>query len=229
MILANVALPAFFPHSIATLVGIFVIAALEAIFIMRILAADYSESYRASLSANLKSTFVGIPLAWLLWVVGLIPVSWGLSAVGLKTHPLVNMTAIQTVFTGGMIPTEWSSIGSALAWNVMLFPFFLGSVWIERKVVGRKFPGSESRKVATAVFLGNVCSYFIFLIIGLYGLISAIGDYPREKERFEALRARQEEFKKRTRRWTQRLPASRLVRSRSRASASRESLGLSAN
>lgn len=196
MILANVALPAFFPHSLAALVGIFAIAAIEALFLKRILAANYPDCYSASLSANLQSTFVGIPLAWLLWVVGLVPVSWGLSALGLEMHPLITATTIQTAFFGGIIPSEWTAIGSSLAWIVLLIPFLLGSIWIERKVVSKRFPDCDIRKVSEAVILGNISSYTVFFLLGVYGLVSAVGDYPRQKERFEAFRARQREYKK---------------------------------
>ena len=47
--LANVALPAFMPHSLATLAGIFVIAAIEGWFLMRVLKLNYADSYRHSL------------------------------------------------------------------------------------------------------------------------------------------------------------------------------------
>jgi hypothetical protein len=87
--LANVALPAFLPHGLATLVGILVIAAIEGWFLMRGIKLRYGESYRHSLAANWMSTIAGIPLAWLLWIAGLIPVTIGLSAIGIDPHPAV--------------------------------------------------------------------------------------------------------------------------------------------
>ena len=87
--LVNVALPSFLPHSLATLIGIFVIAAIEGWFVMRALDLNYGESYQHALSANWMSTIAGIPLAWLLWVGGLIPVTIGLSAIGIDSHPAV--------------------------------------------------------------------------------------------------------------------------------------------
>lgn len=60
--LANVALPSFLPHSFATLIGIFAIAAIEGWFVMRILRLGYAESYRHALNANWKSTIAGSAL-----------------------------------------------------------------------------------------------------------------------------------------------------------------------
>jgi hypothetical protein len=193
MILANVALPAFLPHSFATLIGIIVIAAIEGWFLQRGLKAGYSECYRASIEANLKSTLVGIPLAWLLWVLGLIPLSLGVSALGLKTHPLIPATFSQTAFAGGIRPTEWTEIASASAWILMLIPFYLGSVWIETKVISKRFKHCKAEEVSRAVVRGNLATYCLFLLLGVFALVQAIGDHPRQKERFERMRIQREE------------------------------------
>lgn len=52
--LANVALPSFLPHSLATLIGILAIAAIEGWFVMKGLQLSYAESYRHALNANWK-------------------------------------------------------------------------------------------------------------------------------------------------------------------------------
>ena len=188
--LANVALPAFFPHSLATLVGIFVIAAIEGWFVMRVLKLSYDESYKLSLSANWMSTIAGIPFAWLLWVGGLIPVAIGLSAIGLEPHPAVTSTAMQTAFFGGMMPTEWMNVGSAAAWIVMLVPFWMGSVWIEARTIRKRLPACDPRQVSKAVVQGNLASYSIFLIFGLCSLASALADLPHQKARYQEQRER---------------------------------------
>jgi hypothetical protein len=148
--LANVALPAFLPHGLATLVGILVIAAIEGWFLMRGIKLRYGESYRHSLAANWMSTIAGIPLAWLLWLAGLIPVTIGLSAIGIDPHPAVTSTLMQTAMSGGMVPTEWMNVGSSAAWILMLIPFWFGSVWIERRTIMKRgngrFGGSRHRR-----------------------------------------------------------------------------------
>ncbi len=193
--LANVALPSFLPHSFATLLGILVIAGIEGLFVMKVLRLSYAQSYRHALNANWKSTIAGIPLAWLLWIAGLIPVSMGLSAAGLEAHPAVTSTAMQTAFFGGMMPTEWMNVGSAAAWIVMLIPFWMGSVWIERRTLAKRLPDREPSQISTAVVRGNLASYSIFLVFGVIALSSAIADLPNQKQRFKEFRERQEAYR----------------------------------
>lgn len=193
--LANVALPSFLPHSLATLIGIFVIAGIEGWFVMRVLRLRYAESYKHALNANWKSTIVGIPFAWLFWIAGLIPVSMGLTAVGLKSHPAVISTVMQTAIFGGMMPTEWMNVGSAAAWIVMLLPFWMGSVWIERRTLIKRLPQCEQTQITKAVVRGNLASYSVFLILGVISLMSAIEDLPNQRKRFEDIRERREQQK----------------------------------
>ena len=194
IMLANVALPAFLPHSLATLIGIFIIAAIEGWFVMRVLKLSYCKSYRLSLSANWMSTIAGIPVAWLLWLGGLTPIALGLSAMGLKPHPAVSSTVMQTAFSGGTIPTEWMDVGSAVAWIVMLVPFWIGSVWIESRTIRGRLPACDPRQVSKAVVQGNLASYAIFLIFGLTSLANALADLPHQKARFKELRERKNQI-----------------------------------
>ena len=159
---------------------------------MRELRLSYAESYRHALNANWKSTIAGIPLAWLLWIAGLIPISMGLSAIGLEAHPVVTSTAMQTAFFGGMMPTEWMNVGSAAAWIVMLIPFWLGSVWIERRTLTKRLPDCEPSRISSAVVRGNLTSYSLFLVFGVITLSSAIADLPNQKQHFKEFREHQE-------------------------------------
>ena len=190
--LANVVLPSFLPHSFATLIGIFVIAAIEGWFVMRTLRLTYEESYRHALHANWKSTVVGIPVAWLLWIAGLIPVSMGLDALGFEAHPAVTATALRTAISAAMIRTEWMNVGSAAAWMVMLVPFWMGSVWIERRALVKRLPTCDPSQISKAVVRGNLASYSVFLILGAISLSTAIADLPNQKIIFKEREERRE-------------------------------------
>ena len=194
--LANVALPSFLPHSLATLIGIFVIAAIEGWFVMRILKRSYAESYRHSLWANWMSTVVGIPVAWLLWIGGLIPVSMGLSLLGLKPPAAVSFTFMHTIASGGIIPSEWTGVASAVAWIVMLVPFWLGSVWIETRAIWKRLPACEPAQVKKAVVRGNLASYGIFLTIGLIPLTTALNDLPRQKAKYKERQEQRDQLRR---------------------------------
>ncbi len=190
--IANIALPAFFPHSLATFLGIFVIAAIEGWFLMRGLKLPYAVSYRHALAANWRSTVAGIPLAWVLWMVGLVPVAYGGAALGIQPHPAVVSTLFQTALSGGAIPTEWTLVGSAGARLVLLVPFCMGSVWIERRTLKRRLPDGDVALLSKAVIRGNLASYSLFLILGVVALWGAMVNLPEQRARFEELREKQE-------------------------------------
>lgn len=194
--LANVALPSFLPHSFATLIGIFVIAAIEGWFVMRVLRLSYAESYRHALKANWMSTIAGIPFAWLLWIAGLIPISLALSAIGVTSHPVVDSTMMHTAFSIGMIPTKWVNVGRAAAMVVMLIPFWMGSVWIERRTLMKRLPGYDRSRISKAVVCANLASYSIFLIFGVSALSTALADLPNQRERVREFRERQDKLQR---------------------------------
>ena len=182
MIVANVALPAFFPHSFATAFGILIIAGIEAWFLSRGLTLGYYRSYRLAMAANWKSTLVGIPFAWFLWSVGLLPISIGLEALGLIDHPAVRSTLLQTFWFGGLLPDEWTKIGNAAASIVSLFPFWLGSVWIERRTIKGNLPDHDAAEISKAVIQGNLATYSLFLTLGIFSLVGALKGFPEEQK-----------------------------------------------
>ncbi len=192
MLLANLALPAFVPHSLLTLMGISIIAAIEGWFLRRALKLTYAESYGHAVAANWKSTIVGIPFAWLLYMAGLVPIGFGLELLGVKIHPAVGATIMQSgVFM--YISSEWTGVATATAWLMLLIPFWFGSVWIERRTIMKRLPESDPAKVSKAVILGNLASYSIFIVLGVIGLVSALEDLPNQKAKFEKAREHQKQ------------------------------------
>ena len=102
---------------------------------------------------------------------------------------------MQTAVFGGMMPTEWMNVGSAAAWIVMLVPFWMGSVWIERRTLAKRLPACDPSQISKAVVQGNLASYSLFLILGAYSLSTAIADLPNQRERFKEFRERQERYR----------------------------------
>ena len=118
------------------------IASIEAWFLFRRLEIKPGKSYSLALEANWKSTIAGNPPALLLWSIKLLPISMGAFAVGMGSHPATQSTMLRTICFEGFTPNEWSQIGQAAAPLIMLIPFWLGSVWIEK----REVPKSQSRE-----------------------------------------------------------------------------------
>ena len=195
--LANIVIPSFFPYTAGSLVGLVIIAALEAIVLSRVIGFGYWKSYGTALYANLFTTFVGIPFAWILWLLGLMPIAWGVSQLGLDIHPLVGAVTAKTVFLAGTATfTEWDEVAAALALILLLIPFFIGSVWMELRIISKRWPGQDRQKLRKAVIVANACSYAIFLMLGAYLLFAAIVRLPEARQEVMEWRARLERQEK---------------------------------
>jgi len=205
-ILANIAIPSFFPYSVGSLVGLFAIAALEAIVLSRVIGLGYRKSYETALYANLLTTFVGIPLAWILWLLGLLPTAWGLSLLGFDLHPMVGAVAAKTVFVAGTVPvSEWDEVAGALALILLLIPFFIGSVWVELRVISKRWPDQNRQKLRRAVLGANACSYAILLILGAYVLLAAVVRLPVARQEIMEGKARLERRQEMRKKFEERL------------------------
>jgi hypothetical protein len=159
MLLADVGLPMIFVELPFLALALLPVAALEAAVYRWRLSVSWSQSLWGSLRANLWSTFVGIPLAWLAQVVGQLAVGGG-SAWGLDT-PLDRLAAV-TVQSAWLIPYEeelrWMVPAAALC---LLVPCLAVSVGVEQWRLRRYWPGVPVRRLLWAVVLANTVSYLL--------------------------------------------------------------------
>jgi hypothetical protein len=77
MLFANVGLPMIFVELPFLAVALLPVAALEAAVYRWRLSMPWGQSWWGALRANLWSTFVGVPLAWLAQVVAQLAVGGG--------------------------------------------------------------------------------------------------------------------------------------------------------
>ncbi len=73
IILANVVIPTVAEHVPIMLVLLLPVVIIESIVLAKRHLLPYSESFRLTLRANLRSTFVGIPLGYVFAWIGIIP------------------------------------------------------------------------------------------------------------------------------------------------------------
>lgn len=159
MLLANVGLPMIFVELPFLAVALLPVAALEAVLYRRWLSVPWRRAWQGSLHANLWSTFVGVPLAWLAQAVGQMAVGGG-SAWGLDT-PLDRLAAV-TVQSAWLIPYEgelrWMVPAAALC---LLVPCLLASACVEQWRLRHYWPELPARRVVCAALLANVASYLL--------------------------------------------------------------------
>jgi len=182
MLLANVALPSFIGHWILFVLLLPVIAGMEAAVLYRCLKTPPVESFVTAVHANWRSTIAGLPTAWCMALAGLIPA--GILASLLPPSyrdPSMQIIAF-TAFTGGIIPTRFSMIAMASGNLLLLIPYYIVSVRVERKVVESRHPDIDPKAVLVAVRWMNRMTYSLLAVLVLWWLLAAIADYRSRAE-----------------------------------------------
>jgi hypothetical protein len=171
VLLANVGLPMIFIELPFLAMALVPVTLVEAAVYRWWLSMPWRQSIWGALRANLWSTFVGIPLAWLAQVVFQLAFGGG-SMWGLDT-PLDRLAAV-TLQSAWLIPYEgefrWMVPAAALS---LLVPFLLVSIVVEYFLLRRYWPGVVARRLVTAVVLANLVSYL--LLAAFWGVRLSIG------------------------------------------------------
>jgi hypothetical protein len=182
MLLANVALPSFVGHWVVFIILLPLVATIEADGLTRLLGIKPIESLVTSAKANWRSTIAGLPAGWCMALAGVTPA--GILAYFLPApyrDPAFQIIAF-TASTGGIIPTEFSMIAMAAASLLLLVPYYVATVRVERKVVEARHPEIDPNRVAVAVRWANRLSYSVLVLLVLWWLITAIADYRKHTE-----------------------------------------------
>ena len=182
MLLANMALPSFMGHWIVFSILLPLVATVEAVVLARLLGIKPIESFVTSAKANWRSTISGLPVGWCMALAGLVPA--GILAYFLPApyrDPAFQIIAF-TALTGGFIPTKFSGIAMAAACLILLVPYYVATVRVERKVVEARHPEIDPTRVAIAVRWANRLTYSVLAILVLWWLMAAIVDYRKQAE-----------------------------------------------
>jgi hypothetical protein len=147
------------------------VVALEAAVYRWRLSVPGRDALWSALQANLWSTFVGVPLAWLAQLLGQTVVGGG-GAWGLDT-PLLRLAAV-TVQSAWLVPyrgeEHWMVPAAALC---LLAPCLLVSVGVEQWRLRRQWAKTPAAQVVRATILANVASYLLLAAYWSAQLFSA--------------------------------------------------------
>jgi hypothetical protein len=139
---------------------------IEAAWYRRSLRLPWSRAWRGSLTANLQSTFLGLPAAWLVWTVA-GRMSLGLaSARGLITpEQFLHSYAVGLlvlVGTAGWLDPPPPGTGQVLilgAGLVLLLPAYLVSYLWEGRLLRREWPHLAPAEVRRQVWRAHLLTY----------------------------------------------------------------------
>jgi|SRR5665213_131085 len=170
-ILADVGVPMIFIQMPAMLYAFIPVFVIEAMLIRRWLSLSYSDAFKGSFLANLFSTLIGIPLAWLVMLLLEFIVLYPLGTAAEHWHWLnspVLGVILFPVAIAWLDPADkdlyWLiPIASAL----LLIPSFFVSVWLERWAYNKSWTNLnlEIVKVRNAVFKANLVSYAVLFVV----------------------------------------------------------------
>ena len=156
--IADAGIPMLFwqwPLAIAVLVPVI---AVETVIAWAVLRQPLVAVARRVGIANAASTMIGIPLAWLFMVIVEL-LSGGGSFSGFAT-PWAAFQSI--VLSAPWLPPHEAPILRWLipaATIVLLVPYFLVSLAIEKRMMLRRWPSLPPSRVVAAAWLGNLATY----------------------------------------------------------------------
>jgi len=163
------------------------VAGLETLVLWRVLNTSPSESFATAVAANWRSTVAGLPAGWCMALVGLVPA--GILVAFLPSSyrdPGFQIIAFAAL-TGGIIPNKFSMIAMAAGNLLLLIPYYIATVRVERQVVEARHPEAEPAKVASAVHTMNRITYGVLTLVVLWWLFTAIIAYCGQSQRDEVL------------------------------------------
>ncbi|HVT32252.1 MAG TPA: hypothetical protein VHE32_06380 [Rhodanobacteraceae bacterium] len=142
------------------------IVAIEAFVIARCLQLRFVRAAKISLRANIVSTIVGVPLAWMAMLM--LEFVTTFVAVGLErvfgerlrftSEPAVAASLGAAWLTPFESDFYWMVPTAAL---VLLVPNLAVSCWLESLVALAALPGFEKARVRQAIFWANISSYVL--------------------------------------------------------------------
>jgi len=171
-ILANVGVPMIFPQFILIVFAFAPVVVIEALLVRKAMGLTIRSALKDVAVANLWTTLLGVPLAWIfMLIVELVGTSGG-TALGMSTP--ARMLASVTLQAAWLVPYE-----QHLVWMIpaaatfLLVPCFVVSLVIERWVLARRWANRDRKAVFSAVLRANVGSYvFLFVAGSVWTIIS---------------------------------------------------------
>jgi hypothetical protein len=173
-ILADIGVPMIFPQVILMVFAFVPVVLIESLIIRSRFPLASPRVLKDVGLANLCTTLLRVPLAWgLMFSLELVSPHGG-TALGLDSP--MKMLAAVTLQAAWLVPyeTELSWMIPAAA-TVLLIPCFLISLFIEWRILFRRWPEQDRSAVFSAVFRANVWSYLFLFIAGSLWTVSNLG------------------------------------------------------
>ena len=173
-ILWPLSLPAFFP-----------VVFLESYVLNKNLALGYKKSFVVSIKANIGSTILGLPLAWVAcFMMEMLLMFFFVEIAGSESYPPSSFKALPESIHNILdviLTFPWLGPGPEgghwvipFATSIMLIPCFFVSYWMELYYINYKLPDFHKENVKPAVWRANLYSYGLLFIACVIWLVTNI-------------------------------------------------------
>jgi hypothetical protein len=159
-LLANMAVPTLVPHVFWGVCALIPVILIETPFLLRRFELPFRRALWLSALANVRSTLLGIPLAWLLFVILCIPVAIAMDhvAAGQNTFDWILPECLMLGARSGISPqTEF------LASMILIVPYYIASVFLERATLRDWLPVAAPASLMRTSIQMNLASYAFLL------------------------------------------------------------------
>lgn len=167
-LLANIAVPTLVPHLFWGVCALIPVILIETPFVLRRFQLPFRRALWLSALANVRSTLIGIPLAYLLFVILCIPVAIGMDRVAAvqSTSDWILSECLMLGARSGISPqTEF------LASMVLVVPYYVASVFLERATLREWLPAAAPASLTQTSIQMNLASYT--MLVGTFLFVYA--------------------------------------------------------
>jgi hypothetical protein len=171
---ANAGLPMLFVGWPVLVAALIPITAVEAMWYRRFLKLPGKRAWRGSLKANIRSTFVGLPVAWFIWAalggvtVGITSSSGLISReLFLESYTVAFLYLVAT--SAWLLPTPGGSNEVLLlgAGMILMLPAYLVSYLTEARILRSEWTDRNPDQVYRHVWLAHLVTYgLLYLAAG---------------------------------------------------------------
>ncbi len=169
-LVADVGVTMIFVQMQGMMFALIPIILVESLLVRRSLSLTYRDAFRGITIANLASTIVGVPLAWLAMLILQYAIMLPVAAAANYWHWQLDSPVFGVL--GFLVSIAWLWPSERyLFWMIpaasalLLIPSFVASVWLERSICTNSWTNQNQAAVRRSVFNANLLSYGLLFLI----------------------------------------------------------------
>ncbi len=120
-----------------------------------------------------SSDLVGLPLGYLFAWLGIIPAGLFAAMLPESVSSPISQILFNVVGHGGMVPSKYDAIAYYLGTLLVMIPYFVVTLRVERRVIIKRKPGIDAAALSVTVRLMNSITYALLALPVIVGAFRA--------------------------------------------------------